>query len=65
MAPNDTTGSEARLTFLLSAETKKAFGALCAAQDLTVSQVLRRLIAEHLECAGYHPRHELAPRGSD
>ena len=41
-----------------------AFGRLCAAQDLTVSQMLRRLITEQLERAGYHARDELAP-GSD
>jgi hypothetical protein len=38
----------ARLTVLIDAEKKKAFEALCAAQDITASQVVRQLIREYL-----------------
>ena len=38
----------ARLTILIDAEKKKAFEAVCAAQDITASQVLRQLIREYL-----------------
>lgn len=38
----------ARLTFLISAETKQHLEHLCAQQDLTASQVLRRLISDYL-----------------
>ena len=38
----------ARLTVLIDAEKKKAFEALCAAQDVTASQVVRQLIREYL-----------------
>ena len=38
----------ARLTVLMDAEKKKAFEALCAAQDVTASQVVRQLIREYL-----------------
>lgn len=41
----------ARLTFLVSAEVKRELDRLCAEEDLTTSQVLRRLIASHLEQA--------------
>jgi hypothetical protein len=39
----------ARLTFLIGAEMKDDLALLCARQDLTASQVLRRLIADYLE----------------
>ena len=39
----------ARLTILLDPAKKKAFEALCAQQDVTPSQVVRRLIREYLE----------------
>lgn len=39
----------ARMTILLDPAKKKAFEELCAAQDLTPSQVLRRLMREYLE----------------
>jgi hypothetical protein len=42
----------ARLTFLISAETKKHLEDLCARQDLTASQVLRRLISDYLDECG-------------
>lgn len=38
----------ARLTVLIDPEKKKAFETLCAAQDLTPSQVVRQLIREYL-----------------
>ncbi|CAG9187033.1 hypothetical protein LMG23994_06514 [Cupriavidus pinatubonensis] len=39
----------ARLTLLIDPEKKKAFETLCAAQDQTPSQVVRRLIRDYLE----------------
>ena len=41
-------GQPARLTILIDAEKKKAFEQLCAAQDITASQVVRRLIRDYL-----------------
>lgn len=38
----------ARLTVLIDPKKKKAFEALCAAQDLTPSQVVRQLIRDYL-----------------
>lgn len=38
----------ARLTVLIDADKKKAFEDLCAAQDFTASQVVRKLIREYL-----------------
>lgn len=38
----------ARLTVLVDPAKKKAFETLCARQDLTPSQVVRRLIREYL-----------------
>ncbi len=47
----------ARLTVLIDAEKKKAFEELCAAQDITASQVVRQLIRDYLIKHGidYHP----------
>lgn len=42
----------ARLTVLVDPVKKKAFEELCAAQDLTPSQVVRQLIREYLERHG-------------
>ena len=39
----------ARLTVLIDPNKKEAFEALCAAQDLTPSQVVRRLIRGYIE----------------
>ena len=39
----------ARLTVLIDPTKKQAFEELCAAQDLTPSQVVRQLIREYLE----------------
>ncbi len=38
----------ARLTVLIDPARKEAFEKLCHAQDMTPSQVMRRLIREHL-----------------
>jgi hypothetical protein len=38
----------ARLTVLIDADKKKAFEELCAAQDITASQVVRQLIRDYL-----------------
>jgi hypothetical protein len=42
----------ARLTVLIDADKKKAFDDLCAAQDITASQVVRQLIREYLQKHG-------------
>lgn len=42
----------ARLTVLIDPEKKKAFEKLCATQDVTPSQVVRRLIREYLATHG-------------
>lgn len=42
----------ARLTFLIDSDRKRAFEELCASNDLTVSQALRRFIAQQLHEAG-------------
>ncbi len=42
----------ARFTVLLDPHKKKAFEELCAAQDLTPSQVVRGLMREYLERHG-------------
>ena len=38
----------ARLTVLIDPSKKRAFEALCAAQDVTPSQVVRKLIRDYL-----------------
>lgn len=42
----------ARLTVLIDPYKKKAFEELCAAQDLTPSQVVRQMIRDYLEQHG-------------
>lgn len=42
----------ARLTVLIDPTKKDAFEQLCAAQDVTPSQVVRQLIREYLEKHG-------------
>lgn len=42
----------ARLTVLIDPDKKKAFETLCAKQDVTPSQVVRRLIREYLTTHG-------------
>jgi antitoxin component of RelBE/YafQ-DinJ toxin-antitoxin module len=41
-----------RLTFLIDPDRKRAFEELCASNDVTVSQALRRFIAQQLREAG-------------
>ena len=48
----------ARLTVLIDPVKKKAFESLCAEQDLTPSQVVRRLIRDYLT------QHEVSLAGS-
>lgn len=50
----------ARLTVLIDPAKKKAFEDLCARQDLTPSQVVRRLIRDYLNEHGEH----FVPSGS-
>jgi hypothetical protein len=54
----------ARLTVLIDPAKKKAFEELCARQDVTPSQVVRRLIREYLGANGveYSTGEALAPR---
>jgi hypothetical protein len=42
----------ARLTVLIDAEKKDVFEALCAAQQITVSEVVRQLIRDYLRQHG-------------
>lgn len=42
----------ARLTVLIDPDKKKAFETLCAGQDMTPSQVVRRLIRDYLAAHG-------------
>ncbi|HVE53821.1 MAG TPA: ribbon-helix-helix protein, CopG family [Ramlibacter sp.] len=44
----------ARLTILIDADKKKAFEELCASQDVTASQVVRKLIRDYLAQHGIH-----------
>lgn len=54
----------ARLTLLIDPHKKRAFEQLCAAQDLTPSQVVRQLIRDYLHDHGveYETRPDLAGR---
>lgn len=51
----------ARLTVLVDPAKKKAFEALCARQDVTPSQVVRRLIRDYLAQHGV----SFVPSGAD
>lgn len=42
------TRPSARFTFLLDPELKQQFEALCAAQDITPSQLMRQMIKAHI-----------------
>lgn len=42
----------ARFTILIDADRKKAFDKLCAAQDMTSSQMIRQLIKDYLDRHG-------------
>jgi hypothetical protein len=55
----------ARLTVLIDAEKKKAFEALCAAQDITASQVVRQLIREYLAKHGVQYGSRTGTSGAD
>ena len=48
----------ARLTVLIDPAKKQAFEKLCAAQDITPSQVVRQLIRDYLEKHGVRPPHK-------
>jgi hypothetical protein len=52
----------ARLTVLIDVEKKKAFEELCAAQDITASQVVRQLIREYLARHGVEYTPAINPR---
>ena len=51
----------ARLTVLIDPHKKKAFETLCAQQDMTPSQVVRRLIRDYLVAHGV----DFTPGGSE
>lgn len=52
----------ARLTILIDPRKKKAFEQLCAAQDLTPSQVVRKLIRDYLQAHNVtYPGQQPAP----
>jgi hypothetical protein len=51
----------ARLTVLVDPAKKRAFEALCASQDVTPSQVVRRLIRDYLVYHGV----AFVPSGAD
>ncbi|MBM3347185.1 MAG: CopG family transcriptional regulator [Betaproteobacteria bacterium] len=55
----------ARMTVLLDPAKKKAFEQLCAQQDTTPSQVVRRLIRDYLKQHGAHWVPSGVPDGGD
>lgn len=52
LMPAKTEHKTARLTLLLDPRKKALFEEICAAQDLTPSQVVRQLIREYLTAHG-------------
>ena len=55
----------ARLTILVDPAKKKAFEGLCAALDVTPSQVVRQLIREYLAAHGVtYPTQSRVPRAA-
>ena len=52
----------ARLTVLIDPSKKEAFEELCRTQDMTPSQVVRRLIREYMEKQEPPPARRAAPR---
>ncbi len=57
----------ARLTILIDPRKKAAFERLCAEEDLTPSQVVRRMIREYIEQRTgrpWDPAEEQAPSGA-
>ena len=57
----------ARLTVLIDPAKKKAFESLCARQDVTPSQVVRRLIRDYLASHGesFTPSGSVQPATED
>jgi len=53
----------ARLTLLIDPRKKQVFESLCALEDVTPSQVVRRLIREYIEEKQGRPWHD-APAGT-
>lgn len=53
----------ARLTVLIDPAKKKAFEELCAAQDITPSQVVRQMIRDYLDRhgVGYPTKSRIKP----
>ena len=51
----------ARFTILIDADRKKAFDALCAARDVTTSEMIRQLIEAYLERHDARGQAEPAP----
>ena len=47
----------ARFTILIDADRKKAFDELCASQDVTSSQMIRKLIRDYLDQHGVQIGH--------
>ena len=56
----------ARLTLLIDPVKKKAFEELCAAQDLTPSQVVRQMIRDYMDIHGmdYATKNKVSAEGS-
>ena len=52
----------ARITVLVDPVKKKAFEALCQSQDMTPSQVMRRLIRDYMELHGVLPARKVPKR---
>jgi hypothetical protein len=52
----------ARITVLIDAEKKSALEKLCAEQDVTPSQVVRRLIRDYLATHAQGAAHETGKR---
>ena len=52
---HDMEDKTARFTILIDADRKREFEQLCAAQDVTASQMIRRLMREYLEKHGVDP----------
>jgi hypothetical protein len=56
----------ARFTLLIDPVKKKSFEELCAAQDLTPSQVVRQMIRDYMELHGmdYATKNRIGTTGS-
>ena len=55
----------ARLTLLIDPDKKRAFEKLCAAQDLTPSQVVRQMIREYLAKHGVDYKSKTGRKSAD